>query len=91
MKVSQADGHYVTEVSRPESLAPLGLGQRQLLTMLSKTPEELGREFPELGVSGLGEKIAITYLLGNGATANVYLGSVDAREGVLKVMQRDSG
>jgi len=43
MKVSPGDGHYVTEVSLPESLAPLGLGQRQLLTMLSKTSEELGR------------------------------------------------
>ena len=88
MKVSPGDGHYVTEVSRPESLAPLGLGQRQLLTMLSKTSEE-GRTFPKLGVSDFGEKIEISYALGHGATADVYLGSVGAREGVLKVLKSD--
>ena len=90
MKVSSPGaGHYVTEVSRPESLAPLGLGQRQLLTMLSKTSEELGRTFPELGVSDFGEKIKISYVLGHGAAADVYLGSVGAREGVLKVLKSD--
>lgn len=89
MKVTPGDGHYATEVSRPESLAPKGLGQRQLLTMLSKTSEELGRDFPNLGLSDAGDAIKISSRLGFGATADVYLGSVGKDKGVLKVLKND--
>lgn len=89
MKVTSGDGHYVTEVSRHESLAPEGLGQRQLLTMLSKTSEELGRDFPNLGLSDAGNTIKISSRLGFGATADVYLGSVGNDKGVLKVLKND--
>ena len=87
IRVVPGDGHYVTEISRPESLAPTGLGQRQLLTMLCKTSKELGRCFPVVGPLESGQRVKVSRLLGFGATADVYLGSVDDSEGVLKVFK----
>ena len=87
LRVVPGDGHYVTEISRPESLAPTGLGQRQLLTMLCKTSKELGRCFPVVGPLESGQRVKVSRLLGFGATADVYLGSVDDSEGVLKVFK----
>jgi len=89
MKVSAADDHYVTQVSKPVSLAPSGLGQRQLLTMLSRTPEELGFTFPHLGMSDSGDDIKVLSYLGSGATSDVYRCALGGDEGVLKVLKAD--
>ena len=89
MKVSVADGHYVTQVSKPASLAPSGLGQRQLLTMLTRTPKELGLTFPDLGMSESGDDIKVLSYLGCGATSDVYHGLLGDDKGVLKVLKAD--
>eukprot|EP00980_Cylindrotheca_fusiformis_P015098 scaffold4160_cov86-Cylindrotheca_fusiformis.AAC.6 len=57
--------------------------------MLSKTSEELGRDFPNLGLSDAGDAIKISSRLGLGATADGHLGSVGKDKGVLKVLKND--
>ena len=62
IRVVPGDGHYITEISRPESLAPTGLGQRQLLTMLCKTSKELGRCFPVVVPLESGQRVKVSDL-----------------------------
>ena len=65
-------------------------GQRQLLTMLSKTSEELGRDFPFYGGNTMRQsgKLKIMFKAGEGATSTVYVAKLGERQGVAKVMKR---
>ena len=87
LKTEEQNGQFITTVSRPASLAPFGDGQRQLLTILTKLPAELGLDFPQITASGTNESVKIASLIGEGATSNVYTANFRGKDGVLKLLK----
>ena len=87
LKTEEIHGQFITTVSRPASLAPFGDGQRQLLTILSKFPAELGLDFPQITVSDTNESVKITSFIGEGATSVVYAATFGGNDGVLKLLK----
>lgn len=86
LETREENGDFRTRISRPESLAPGGVGQRQLLTILTRSSEELGLDFPKV-FSLENELASITSLVGVGATSTVYAASFREQNGVLKIMK----
>eukprot|EP00978_Attheya_sp_CCMP212_P004409 scaffold9635_cov85-Attheya_sp.AAC.1 len=86
-KTTAVDGEFVTKITKPASLKPKQDGQRQLLTMLSKTARELGRDFPKFDQTECSEKLTVLYQVGEGATSTVYCAKLGELEGVAKVMK----
>jgi hypothetical protein len=86
-RTSEVNGEFRTAISRPASLNPGGEGQRQLLTMLSKSSGDLGRPFPKFRKLESGETPLICCCIGEGATSTVYLGTLGQKEGAFKVMK----
>lgn len=85
-KTTEVDGDFITKITKPASLKPKEDGQRQLLTMLSKTSGELGRDFPKFDQTECSEKLTVLYEVGKGATSTVYSAKLGEVEGVVKVM-----
>ena len=88
LKIEEKHGQFITTVSRPASLAPFGDGQRQLLTILTKLPAELGLDFPQITASDTNESVKITSFIGEGATSFVYAATFGGNDGVLKLLKR---
>ena len=86
-ETTEVDGQFVTKVSKPASLCPGHDGQRQLLTMLTKSSSELGRDFPKLDQPVEGQYLHVLYNVGEGATSNVYAARLGGVDGVVKVMK----
>ena len=89
----EIDEQFVTKISKPASLLPGEDGQRQLLTMLSKSSFELGRVFPKIDqpVDG-GHNLKVLYCVGEGATSTVFAARLEngqggGVDGVIKVMK----
>lgn len=82
-----SDGKFSTKISRPASLAPSGEGQKQLLTILTKSSEELGLDFPTIKSSETNDLVQITSLIGEGATSTVYAANFRGQQGVLKLLK----
>lgn len=87
LKIEESNGRFTTTVSRPASLAPHGQGQRQLLTIVTKSSAELGLDFPQIKASYTNELVVITSLLGEGATSTVYAATFQGYNGVLKCLK----
>ena len=86
-KTTEVDGEFITKITKPASLKPKQDGQCQLLTMLSKTSSELGRDFPKFDQTECSEKLTVLYQVGEGATSTVYSAKLGEGEGVAKVMK----
>ena len=87
-KTEEVNGEFITRISKPASLEPYQDGQRQLLTMLTKTSAELGRNFPNYDQTECSQKLTILYRVGEGATSTVYFAKLGGTEGVVKVMKK---
>ena len=87
LKTEELDGQFTTAITRPASLAPHGDGQRQLLTILTRSSEELGLDFPQVTASDTNEPVKIKSLIGHGATSTVYAATFKGHEGVLKLLK----
>lgn len=87
LKTEESNGRFITTVSRPASLAPHEDGQRQLLTILTKSSAELGLDFPRIAASDTNELVEITSLIGEGATSTVYAATFQGHTGVLKCLK----
>ena len=86
-ETTEVDGQFVSKVTKPASLLPGCEGQRQLLTMLSKSSRELGRDFPTFDEPVDGKLLKVLCLVGEGATAKVYSASWGGDNGVIKVFK----
>lgn len=87
-ETKEENGEFVTKVTKPASLLPGQEGQRQLLTMLSKSSRDLGRDFPKFEQLVNGQQLDILCLVGEGATSQVYQAQLGGVEGVVKVTKR---
>jgi hypothetical protein len=86
-KTTVVDGHFITKITKPASLKPKQEGHCQLLTMLSKTSSELGRDFPKFDQTESSQKLTVSYQVGEGATSTVYSAKLGGHEGAVKVMK----
>lgn len=86
LETRETNNQFHTRVSRPASLAPGGVGQNQLLTMLTKTSKQLGLDFPLVETTN-GSIVHIQSVVGQGATSTVYAATLDEKAGVLKLLK----
>lgn len=87
VETREVAGEFISRISRPASLQPGCDGQRQLLTMLSKSSKDLGRDFPRFEQPVNGQSLQIRSLIGEGATSKVYAAALGEIDGVVKVMK----
>jgi hypothetical protein len=59
-KTTAVDGEFITKITKLASLKPKQEGHCQLLTMLSKTSSELGRDFPKFDQTECSEKLTVS-------------------------------
>lgn len=81
------DGRFRAKVSRPASLAPGGDGQRQLLTLLMMSSEDIGLRLPSVQPFDHFAAFEIHSWLGRGATSRVYRASWNGKTGVVKILE----
>jgi len=89
IKTWEVDGEFKTEISAPAMLGPGLPGLKQLLTMLTKSRQELGRPFPARVVPDAGEAIILQSCVGEGATSHIFVASRGGSTGVVKMLNRD--
>lgn len=87
LEIREENGKFCTRITRAQSLAPGEAGQRELLTILTKSSAELGLDFPNVYESRSNELVKITALLGEGATSTVYAANFQGQLGVLKLLK----
>lgn len=81
----EVNGEFFSTVTKPASLLPGEEGQRQLITMLSKSSSDLGRDFPKFEQLFNGQRLNILSLVGEGATSHVYQAQLGGVDGAVKV------
>lgn len=84
VKTYEAEGEFKSEISAPAMLGPGLPGSAQLLTMLTKSRQELGRPFPSRLASDAGDVLILQSCVGEGATSHVYIASNGEGVGVVK-------
>jgi len=87
VEVREENGRFLSRLSKPHSLAPGGVGQKELLTMMMTPSPDLGLDFPKVRAAGTNEMVKITSFLGEGATSRVYAALFQGQHGVLKLLK----
>ena len=89
IKTWEVDGEFRSEISSPAMIGPGLAGLKQLVTMLTKSRQELGRPFPSRVVSTItGEILIIQSCVGEGATSRVFVASTRGGSiGVVKMLK----
>ena len=94
VKTWEQDNEFRSQITAPAILGPGQLGSKQLLTMLTKSRQELGRPFPSRMVSDSnGMQLVVQAHVGEGATSHVFAVSNNgvsngASVGVAKQLKR---
>ena len=89
LEIREEGGRFMTRISRPHSLAPGGVGQKELLTVMMMPSTDLGLDFPKVRATGTNEMVAISSILAEGATSMVYAALFRGQNGVLKLLKEN--